>query len=339
MTRQLSAIWIGNPFFYPALADLGWRVHWINPEIDEVYGWDTLVAKAGFTPDLVVVADKSLPPFVTGMETFPCLTAFYAVDSHIHSWFPLYAQGFDLCLVSLRDHIPSFWGRRLKKETVMWSPPYAYPGDAPAEPDPAKPVWDVLFVGTVSPDVNPDRCAFLDAVTERVPELHVQSGPYRELFHQAKIVINHTADGDLNFRVFEALGCGACLVTPLVRHGLEDLFENGVDLFTFDQNDIDGLAKLLRVLLSAPSRRKKAAEHGHQTVLAGHYMHHRAEALAGKVEDLILSGNAGEMIKDRLQDAKKTHATCLKLIYLHHAETASSPSLAAAYLKAAKFQA
>lgn len=336
MTRQVSAIWVGNPYFSPALADLGWRVHQVNPALPDVLGWDALVADAGFTPDIVVVGDKSTPPFVTGMEKFPCLTAFYAVDTHIHSWFPFYAQGFDLCLVSLRDHIPLFLGARLERDMLMWSPPYARPEDVPLPPDPAKPLWDVLFVGTVAPEVNPERCAFLDALRARVPGLHVTSGAYRELYPQAKIVLNHAASGDLNFRVFEALGCGACLVTPFVRHGLKDLFENGVDFFTFDQNDIDGLVKLLDVVLAAPTRREKVAAHGHETVLAGHYMHHRAEAFAAKMNDIALSGKGASLVGERLRSAKQIRNTWLKRMYLHHAETAAYASHVEVYLAAAR---
>lgn len=334
--KHISAIWVGNPFFQSALADRGWRVHWINPPADSVLGWDVLTRSAGFTPDIVIVGDKSLPPFVTGMEKFPCLTTFYAVDSHIHSWFPLYAQGFDSCLVSLKDHLPLFTGMRIPKDMVWWSPPYAKPDDVPRPPDPEKPLWDVLFVGTVDPAVNPDRCAFLEAVAARVPGLHVQSGKYRELFPQAKIVLNHAAANDLNFRVFEALGCGACLVTPFVRHGLEDLFQNGRDLFIFDQNDVETLAKLCRVLLSSPARREKAAASGHATVLAGHYMRHRAEAFAARIEGLFASGGVGDIVAARKANAGQIVSAWLRLIYLHHAETAQNAGLGAAYLKAAK---
>lgn len=336
MTKQISAVWVGNTFFQSALKDLGWRVHWMNPNRNTVLGWTDIVDAAGFVPDVLIVADKSLPPFVAGTECFPCLTVFYAVDTHIHSWFPFYAQGFDLVLVSLRDHIPLFRGRRLKSDMVIWSPPYANPKDAPRPPDPSKPQWDVLFVGTVDPEINPDRCAFLEAVKERVPGLHVTRGLYQQLYPQAKIVLNHTAGNDLNFRVFEALGSGACLATPFVRHGFEELFWNGADLFTYNQGDIEGLAKLLTVLLAAPERRRKVAAHGRETVQAGHFMRHRAGAFASRIREILDSGRAAEMIDARTRNATSILSAWLKLMYLHHAETASDPALEVAYLKASK---
>lgn len=334
---QVSAIWVGNPFFQPALADCGWKVHYVNPSRETVLAWDDIVALAGFTPDILVVADKSQPPFVVGMERAPCLTAFYAVDTHIHSWYPYYAQGFDLCLVSLRDHMPLFSGARLTPDAVWWSPPYAHPNDEPLAPDPEKPIWDVLFLGTVNPDVSPRRSAFLDALAPLAPGLHVATSPNRAgMFAQAKIALNHAIAGDLNFRVFEALGCGACLVTPMVRHGFDTLLANGLDLFTYDQNDIPGLAKLLNALLTAPERRAKVARHGHATVAAGHYMRNRAEAFAARAMELLVSGKAGQMVSQRLADAKTIHAAWLKRLYLHHAETAAAEHLGRAYLKAAR---
>jgi hypothetical protein len=166
---KISAIWVGNPFFQPALVNLGWRVHYTDPETGTVLTWDDLVSEASFTPDVVIVADKSTLPFVVGIEKFPCLTACYAVDTYIHSWFLHYAQGFDICLLSLKDHIPLFRGARLANDVIWLSPPYAHPEDVPHPADPQKDMWDVLFVGTVDKTVNPERCAFFEELGKFLP--------------------------------------------------------------------------------------------------------------------------------------------------------------------------
>lgn len=331
----VSAVWVGNPFFHSALQERGWRVHFLDPSPGTVAGWDDIVAAAGFVPKIVVAADKSTPPFLAGMEAFPCLTAFYAVDTHIHSWFPHYAQGFDICLVSLRDHIPMFLGGRLGAEDVWWSPPYAHPKFAPHPFDAAAEAWDVLFVGTADRAVNPERCNFLDALAGLLPGLHVTRGHPDLLFPQAKIVLNHAIRGDLNFRVFEALGSGACLVTPFVRHGFAELFTHGEDLFAYDQNDVPALARLCETLLEANARRNAAAASGHAKVAAGHYLRHRAETFAAKAESLLFSGRGKALVAARLANAPFVHARWLKRLYLHHAETAANEALAAAYLAAA----
>ena len=334
--HQISAIWVGNPFFQSALSDLGWRVHYIHPGLDSVYTWENLVAEAGFTPDIVVVADMSRPPFVVGMEKFPCLTAFYAVDTHIHSWFPHYAQGFDICLVSLKDHIPLFKGADLADNFVWWSPPYADPSFQPRPCDPEQESWDVLFVGTVDKNINPERCAFFEELRPLLPGLHITRGSGSKLYPQAKIVLNHSIHNDLNFRVFEVLGSGRCLVTPFVHHGFSDLFTHGADLFAYDQNDVPGLAKLCEALLKADARRENVAASGHAKVAEQHYKHHRAETFAARVVPLFVSGEAKNMIAARLRQAPSIHAKWLKLLYLHHAETAGNEKIGAAYLAAAR---
>lgn len=333
---QISAVWVGNPFFHPALADLGWRIHYVDPEAGAVLGWDALVARAGFLPDIVLVADKSTPPFVAGMEQFPCLTVFYAVDTHIHSWFPHYAQGFDICLLSLKDHIPLFCGGRLANDAVWWSPPYAHPAYAPHPFDPRKDAWDLLFVGTVDKNVNPERSAFFEKLGALLPGLHITRGAPSTLYPQAKIVLNHAIHDDLNFRVFEALGSGKCLVTPFVRHGFAEMFTHGVDLFTYDQKDIPGLARLCEVLLKTKTRREAVAAEGHAKVAAKHYMRHRAETFAANAASLLQSGKGAAMVAKRLHEATAIHAKWLKLLYLHHAETAADGKIGAAYLAAAR---
>jgi len=161
---------------------------------------------------------------------------------------------------------------------------------------------------------------------------------YRKLYPQAKIVLNHVASDDLNFRVFEALGCGACLITPFVRHGLEDLFQNGKKLFIFDQTDINSLVKLVQTLLATPALRQKAAISGHGATLAGHYGYHRAQAFASRIEELITFGNALTMVNDRLKNAHTICSTWLRRLYLHHAETTESlPHRALYYNTAQKY--
>jgi spore maturation protein CgeB len=149
-------------------------------------------------------------------------------------------------------------------------------------------------------------------------------------------VLNHAGHGDLNFCVFEALICGKSLVTPFVHHGFPELFTRGVDLFTYEQNDIPGLARLSEALVKTESRRNTVAASGHAKVEEKHYMHHRAETFAMNTLSLMLSGRSREMIVTRLRDAASIHSNWLKLLYLHHAETAANGKIGAAYLAAAK---
>ncbi|UZP68568.1 glycosyltransferase [Desulfovibrio mangrovi] len=323
--------WIGSPFFSGALAACGWEVHVHNFEQTAVFGWGDIVSLAGWEPDVVVVADKSRPPFVLGMEKFPCLTVFYCVDSHIHSWYPLYAQGFDVCLMSLKDHLPRMAGEFLPAERIWWFPAFAKNED---QPMPYAPEWDLLFVGTVNAQTTPKRHQFMQELKERIPSLHVTRGNYRQLYPKARLVLNFCEFDDLNFRVFEALGCGACLVTPEIENGQPELFTHGEDLLTYPvhtEDSMDILVATVQEALQDETRCRRIAASGHAKVDARHRAVHRAEAFTQAVHELA----AGELIKKRTQRASVIRAGALRFIYLLLAESVDSPLLKQSYLKAA----
>ena len=321
--------WIGSPFFSQSLHACGWEVIAHNFERPVIYGWDDILELAGGPPDAVVVADKSRPPFVLGQEAFPCPTVLYAVDTHIHSWLSLYAQGFDLCLVSLRDHLEFFRNQRLPAQRILWSPPYALSSAMPPE-TPQTRIWPCLFVGNTDPEHTPGRARFLDALRRILPNMHVTRGAYSSLYPQADVVLNISELGDLNFRVFEALGCGACLVTPAVEHGFKDLFTDGRELVTYPELDAEAAAQVILTLLADPKRRTRLAEAGLAAVDAAHRDRHRAETLTRALHSL-----PEDAVPQRLREARRIRSVWLRQIYLLHAAALSDDRLRAAYLQAA----
>ena len=331
-------LWIGSPFFSSSLAQFGWDVVVHNFEEPYFYTWPDMVRlNNGVPPDVVVVADKSRPPFVLGMENFPCLTVFYCVDSHIHAWYPKYAQAFDVCLLSLRDDVPRFANMRLPPERVINTPAFAKMTDRPPETGPkaekdTKKLYDILFVGKVDPDTMPGRFTFLYALKEHFPNLEVRRGNYRELYPAARLVLNYAELGDLNFRVFEALGCGACLVTPMVGHGLTEFFTPGEDLFTYPPNDLPALTSLLEHLLTVPELCASVAASGLAKVNAGHRADHRARTFTESIRALP----ARHIIEDRLRHAEMIRQSYLRLIYLLWAEESDAPDLQKAYVMASR---
>lgn len=329
-------LWLGHHFFSAELAQSGWRVIRGTYEPGIVYTWDSILAlSGGRVPSVVVVADASAPPFVLGTERFPCLTVFYAVDTHIHGWYPLYAQGFDLCLVSLKDDLPSFLRGRLSPDRVWWYPPFAL--DASRPPDsPPVPEWDLLFVGTISPQLTPERCAFLQEVKARLPDFHATTGNFSLLYPKARLILNESGHGELNFRVFEAMGMGGCLLTPDTGPPLTDLFTDGRELFLYPNRDADALFVLVRRLLDNDSLRERVAAAGLAAIDAGHRSGTRARQFTESVLPLLRSGQAGAMIEERLAAAPELHREILRVLYLHHAETVPFPPLQSHYLAEAK---
>ena len=325
--------WIGSPFFCSSLEECGWQVHYFNFEDVAVFAWQDLVRMAGWEPEVVVVADKSRPPFVLGIEDFPCLTVFYAVDSHIHSWYPHYAQAFDCCLVSLFDHQELFLGKRMHKDLVLWSPPFARNEDQPSPGTPTE--WDSLFVGTVSASLTPKRAHFFEELKALVPGLHVTRGNYRQLFPKARVLINHCEGDDLNFRVFEALGCGGCLVTPRVGHGMSELFVDGEHMVTYAQNDAADAAAKIGFLLGDRELTSYIARTGLALVNAKHRALHRAQTFTDFMCDIWMQ-DVQYIIDERRARAHVIREQWLRMLYLLLAEEIPYPQLQAAYLDAAQ---
>lgn len=325
--------WIGSPFFNTSLEALGWRVHTFNFEDAAVFGWNDLVRMAGWEPDVVVTADKSRPPFVLGMEDFPCLTALYCVDTHIHSWHPMYAQAFDVCLASLRDHLPFFYGKRLPEDRIWWSPPFARDHDRPLLQ--TEKCWDCLFVGSTDAVALPRRARFLTDVREKFPGLHATRGDYRALFGKGRVLLNHCEHGDLNFRVFEALGCGGTLLTPRVGHGLTDIFTDGEHLVLYEPDDADDAAAKIRSLLRDARRAEDMAREGLRVVDAGHRARHRAQAFTDNLRG-ALAHDAAALVAARRAEAAAIRKRWLRLPYLLLADQMPYPHIRQAYLAAAR---
>ncbi len=322
--------WVGGLAFLGHMPAFGWEPVPIPLPADRPLDWSSIEQACGGVPDALVYVDRSAALPMVGVESFPCPTCFFCIDSHIHGWYADWAQAFDACAVSLKDHMPAF-RQRLPMERVVWLPPFAKDTDQPPA-SPPEPEFDLLFVGTVDPETTPGRVRFLDEVKARMHGLEVRKGEYRELFHRARLVLNVAERGDLNYRVFEALGCGACLLTPAIGHGQSRLFRDGTHLFTYPPEDAATLAALAGKLLAEPETMRRVAEAGLAEVEARHRMRHRAQSMAALLDRLTEERDAA----NRLPKAGVIAATYLRRLLLHWAEASDSPQVRETYLNAAR---
>jgi tetratricopeptide (TPR) repeat protein len=103
------------------------------------------------------------------------------------------------------------------------------------------------------------------------------------VFGSAKIVFNESVLGDLNFRTFEAMACGALLLTERIGNGLDELFTPGVHLATYGPDDLIAQATHY---LAHDAEREAVARNGREAVAA----HHTMAARMAAVTDWLAAG-------------------------------------------------
>lgn len=325
---MMRLAWVGWPYFATGLPAEQFSFRRLPLGRTEVLTWQDVTRRFGGVPDMVVYADCSRPPPLLGVESFPCPTLFCCIDSHIHGWYPAWAQAFDLCTVSLRDHLPRFRGR-LGPERLLWLPPGAEAlAEADAFPGQEAKRFDLLFAGNVDPSTTPGRVRFLQALKAALPGLVVRQGDFRKLFPQARLVLNIAEGGDLNFRVFEALADGACLLTPRVGHGQDALFRDGEHLFVYPPDDVAAVCALCEALLADPGRRETVARQGYAIVRQRHGLGQRGRTVAQWLAGQPLA----ELVAARLASRRSIRRNFLRLLYLHWAEALGADPRAATYL-------
>ena len=241
-----------------------------------------LLKEKSFTPDLVVWSDICRPPSVIGIESLPAVTVGFSIDQYCNPWHMAYAAAFDLMLVAQKDYVPLFEQEQLGNETE-WFPLFCNPArdtDQGLERD-----VPVSFVGTVEGSINRQRKNFLNDFKKRHP-LFVTQGDYVPIFNRSRIVLNQSAAGELNFRVFEAMACGAALLTEDVGNGLGDLFTHGEDVLLYPRGDAAMAAETARRALGDGSADTIAAR-GRDAVLARHSSTVRARHILKRTRDIL----------------------------------------------------
>jgi hypothetical protein len=233
----------------------------------------------GFRPDRIVWLDNSAPNAVLGLEDceIPCLM--YSVDTHHHSAIhAASAVGFDHVCGAQKDLLEHFSDSLTPTSWLpLWASEYV---EASEEKN-----YGAVFVGTLNRKLNPARVAFFEAMQQLI-SIKVIEGHFPTIFPKAEIVLNQTVRGDLNFRVFEAMMCGAMLLTERIGNGLLELFEEGVHLVTYSAQDPLDAAEHVRSLIAQPKLMRSIAQQGRSEILLKHTAMHRALTLEAILKNL-----------------------------------------------------
>jgi len=234
-----------------------------------------LLRTRDFWPDLALWADGCRPPSVLGLELLPCVTIGYSIDQYCNPWHVPWSISFDHMFLAQKDYVPLFEQAGLPRR-AEWLPLFFDPsgvGDGGVERD-----IPVSFVGTVTGSINRRRKDFLDAVRVGVPVV-VRAGNYYPIYGRSQIVLNQSAVGEANFRIFEGAGCGALVVTESIANGFDELFRAGEEIAVYERGNVQDAVRVCRELLADPDRLRRMAEAGRRRVLRDHTTVARAKRI------------------------------------------------------------
>lgn len=305
-------------YFVAPFREMGHEVLWLGTgancdiRLETVLSLADLMAllkERAFNPDLVVWSDTCRPPSVIGIESLPAVTVGFSIDQYCNPWHMAYAAAFDLMLVAQKDYLPLFEQEQLGNE-LEWFPLFCNPGrdvDMGLERD-----VPVSFVGTVEGSINKERKQFLNDFKKQYP-LFVTQGNYVPIFNRSRIVLNQSAAAELNFRVFEAMACGAAMLTEDVDNGLDELFVDGENVLLYPRGDVAGAVETARRALEDGSADEIAAR-GRETVMARHSSSVRAKHILKRVRQMLAEKGAWrkqhqDVVRKRVANAYTILAT------------------------------
>lgn len=244
-----------------------------------------LLQAQGMRPDLVFWCDACQMPWIFGFESLPAVTVGYSIDQYMNPWHVPYSAAFDAFFVAQKDYLPLF-AEAFAARPATWLPLFCDPS---RDRDPGGPRdIPVSFVGTLDGAVNARRRPFLAAFRKLAP-LFATTGYYPPIFGRSRIVLNQSAAGELNLRLFEAMACGAAVLTEETGNGLVELFTPGTDVLTYKRGDAADAARVAMAALIDPGLAALAAS-GRRKVLTRHTVAARAREILQTASELAASG-------------------------------------------------
>lgn len=279
---------MGGKYLANALEKAGHQVATVGPHGDLPLDHPTfskrVLAKlkdAGFEPDILVYLDDGNLPMLLDPEAAPCPAIYYSIDTYCNPWHLPYGHGFDLVLVAQKDFVPLFVN---DDQRALWFPLFNF---QPWQPTGGARDIPVAFVGGIGHKNNPDRGPFFQRFRKLHPLVSL-TGQYMPIFERSQIVLNQTAFSELNFRCFEAMGCGAALLMEQCGNGLEDIFTPGENILPpYPRGNAEAAAAIAKKYLAMPDRLADIARAGYELVASKHDGNARAAELIELAKGLL----------------------------------------------------
>jgi hypothetical protein len=218
-----------------------------------------------------------------GLTELNCPTAIWFADYWPGDYHRLrYARLFDHVFVSQRDWLGDFTDAGCKR--VHWLP---FACDREIHQDLGLDrVFEVGFVGNIDQAAQRERVELLTDLSRKYRMNDFRQRAYlhdmARVYSQSRIVVNMPNRGGFNMRVFEAMACGAMLLTEDTGNGQKDLFTTGVHLDVYRTKD--ELFAKIDYYLSHEAERRAIAEAGKREVLAKHRYVDRARTIVEQLQ-------------------------------------------------------
>jgi hypothetical protein len=213
-----------------------------------------------------------------GLLDVECPTAIWFGDYWPGDYHRLrYARLFDYVFVSQRDWLNDFVEAGCPQ--VYWLP---FACDLEFHCDyQVERKYEVSFVGYVNQAEQQERLQLLTELSQRYHMNEFLKPTYLQemakVYSQSKIVVNMPNRGGFNMRVFEALACGALLLTEDTGNGQKELFKPGVHLDIYRSKA--ELFEKIDYYLTHEAERQAIAAAGQQEVRSTHRYTERAETI------------------------------------------------------------
>ena len=266
-------------FSVPAAIDDIQRDFQAEPGFSPETNIEALIRHAGFEPDLFLyIEPNGLIP--RGLERATFQTACILCDTHRALEARLkQALFFDHVFLYHRNYLRYF--KSHPDDYVHWQP---YACDLELfHPQVCERDLDVAFVGQLGLQCRAPVIAGLSQRYKMNESRYYFQREIPAVYSRAKIVLNMPLKDDLNFRTFEAMSCGAMLLTRRVNNGQELLFKEGEHYAAFA--DDKELADKAAYYLTHQDERMVIAAAGLAEIQRHHSLEQRLAGMLSIVRD------------------------------------------------------
>ncbi len=285
---RLAKGWHPSHFILTARQDGAGDIRY-DPE-EDTYEDITSRLPCGFGLDAVLIASLEYGNFVWGLHEAPVPIVATVSDTNI-------------CFETVKSTIPFvdlfICNERLQADRlertgakVVHLPWFALDAEV-FRPGDVTETWDLLFVGNLQPYIHKRRGKLLERLLSALGKFDCRVltntyGPgYLKALARAKMVFNHSVRGEINMRVYEALGARKLLLVEETNSEILERFTAGEHVATYSE---ENLIEQVDYFLSHDREREEIAQRGYEEVVRNHSWEARAQSLGSILEGVVSSG-------------------------------------------------